>query len=94
MNPTQITAAPSAPADWKELAARESDGVQVTLLWSRAADRVRVVVADAGLDTELDFDVAGADALAAFHHPYAYAAALGLPFGDTAPAALDLQPQS
>jgi hypothetical protein len=86
-------ATPLSPNDWKELAARESDGVAVSLLWSRSADRVRVVVTDARLGTDLDFDVAGADALAAFHHPYAYAAALGQPFGEPA-SSLDLQPQS
>jgi hypothetical protein len=86
-------AAPLSPYDWRELAARDSDGVAVSLLWSRAADRVRVVVTDSRLGTELDFDVAGADALAAFHHPYAYAAALGRPFDEPA-SSLDLQPQS
>jgi len=91
-NPT--AAAALVPNDWKELAVRESDGVEVSLLWSRTADRVRIVVIGLGLDSALDFDVAGEDALAAFHHPYAYAAALGLAFGDTASTSLDLQPQN
>ena len=35
---------------------------------------VKVAVADARLDEQFEFDVAGADALAAFYHPFAYAA--------------------
>ena len=59
---------------WRELACRETDGLEVVLLWVSAYDRVRVVVEDARLDERFAFEVAGADALAAFHHPYAYAA--------------------
>ena len=36
-------------------------------------DRVKVAVADSRLNAEFDFDVVAADALAAFHHPFAYA---------------------
>src|SRR4051812_11956581 len=95
MRPTHApTTAPSPPTDRRGVAARESDGVEISLLWSRSTDRVRVVVFDTRLDDALDFDVVGEDALAAFHHPYAYAAALGVPFGDTACASLDPQPQN
>jgi hypothetical protein len=80
--------------DWRELAARENDGLEVSLLWSKSADRVKVAVADAKLDEEFEFDVAGADALAAFYHPFAYAAARGLCFGEAARDSLDLQPLS
>ena len=33
--------------DWRELAARENDGLEVSLRWSKSADRVKVAVADA-----------------------------------------------
>ena len=32
--------------DWRELASRENDGLEVSLLWSTSADRVKVTVAD------------------------------------------------
>ena len=67
---------------WSELAVRENDGLAVSLLWSRATGRVKVAVVDARLDEQFEFHVAGADALAAFHHPFAYAAGLGASFGD------------
>jgi hypothetical protein len=66
---------------WKELAGRENEGLAVSLLWSKSADRVKVAVADARLDEQFEFDVAGADALAAFYHPFAYVASRGLGFG-------------
>ena len=70
----------SAIDDWKELASRGADGLAVSLLWSKATDRVRVTVADDRVDEEFDLDVPGAHALAAFHHPFAYAAVRGLAF--------------
>jgi hypothetical protein len=85
----------SQPYDnWTELAVRENEGLAVSLLWSRSAGRVRVAVADARLDEELEFDVAGADALAAFYHPFAYAAGRRLGFDCALRESLDLQPQN
>jgi hypothetical protein len=86
--------APLAPPQWKELASRQTNGVAVSLLWSKAADRVKVTVCDSKLDHEFDLDIANAEALAAFYHPFAYAAARGLCFGGAARDSLDLQPQS
>ena len=80
--------------DWKELASRGSDGLAVSLLWSKATDRVRVTVADERFDEELDLDVPGAHALAAFQHPFAYAAVRGLGLGAARRSSLDLQPQT
>ena len=68
---------------WSELAVRENDGLAVSLLWSRASGRVKVAVVDAHLDEQFEFHVAGADALAAFHHPFAYATGPSASFGDT-----------
>ena len=69
---TTTTEAASAGNDWRELAQREGDGIEVRLLWSKSTDRVMVTVADSKFDEEFVIDVAGADALAAFNHPFAY----------------------
>ncbi len=58
---------------WTELASRESDGLEVSLLWNKSDGRVKLAVADARLDQDFEFRVASADALAAFYHPFAYA---------------------
>jgi hypothetical protein len=58
---------------WTELASREADGLAVTLLWSRTSNRVKVSVADERLDEAFEVEVAGAEALAAFYHPFSYA---------------------
>ena len=78
---------------WKELAARENEGLEISLLWSKSAGRVKVAVADARLDERFEFDIAGADALAAFYHPFAFAARRGVCFGDGLRMSNDLQPQ-
>ena len=59
---------------------------------AQAADRLKVAAVDARLDEDFEFVVDGAQALAAFYHPFAYAAAQCLSFASAAPAALDLQP--
>ena len=63
-----------ALTDWRELASREADGLSVTLLWSKTGNKVKVTVADARLDEAFEVEVASPEALAAFYHPYAYAA--------------------
>jgi hypothetical protein len=80
--------------DWQELASRDGDGLEISLLWSKAADRVKVTVSDSRLDESFELDIAGAEALAAFHHPFAYAANRGFGFGDERRESLDLQTQS
>jgi hypothetical protein len=62
-------------AHWIELAKRASDGLEVVLLWDRSSNRVKVAVSDERLCHFLDLDVARSDALSAFHHPFAHAAA-------------------
>jgi hypothetical protein len=59
----------------RELAHRTSDGIDVTLFWNQASDRVTIAVIDTRSDEALEFDVDGSAALDAFKHPYAYAAA-------------------
>jgi hypothetical protein len=57
----------------RELDHRDGDGYDVTLLWDPHADRVSVAVIDERTGEVLMFGVDSDDALAAFHHPYAYA---------------------
>ena len=61
----------------RELAHRTNDGIDVTLFWSKASNRVTISVFHARSATALEFEVDGADALDAFNHPYAYAATRG-----------------
>ena len=60
----------------RELAHRASDGIEVTLFWSKPSDRVTIAVLDTRSDEALEFEVDGTAALDAFNHPYAYAAAV------------------
>jgi hypothetical protein len=80
--------------EWRELPSRSGDGLTVALLWSKATDRVKVAVDDAKLEEHFELEIAGSEALSAFHHPFAYAAAQGLPFGDELRESIDLQLQS
>ena len=64
----------------KELAHRAADGVEVALLWNSRSNALLVVVDDARSSDRFAIDVAKADALDAFHHPYAYAAAAGVEY--------------
>jgi hypothetical protein len=57
----------------RELDQRHNDGIAVTLLWNQETNRVFVSVVDARKGVSFEFEVAGADAADAFHHPYAYA---------------------
>ena len=59
--------------DWVELAKRAADGLEVALLWNGSSNRVKVAVSDERLCHYLDLDVARADALRAFHPPFASA---------------------
>jgi hypothetical protein len=58
----------------RELDHRTSDGIEVTLRWDPLTNGVSVVVRDERIGESLAFGVDPADALCAFHHPYAYAA--------------------
>ena len=88
------TPALSAGNDWRELAVRDGDGIEVRLLWSRSSDRVKVTVADAKFDEEFEIDVASADALVAFDHPFAYASSRGFGSVEAERASLNLHSQA
>jgi hypothetical protein len=59
--------------DWAELDSRAGDGLEVSLMWSRAADRVKVAVRDLRAGRDFDVHVDSRKALEAFHHPFAFA---------------------
>ena len=63
-----------ATAEPRELAARESDGIHVLLLWHPADNALTVSVEDDRVGARFQLAVAPEHALDAFHHPFAYAA--------------------
>jgi hypothetical protein len=65
---------PSNTPKIRELAARESDGLHVFLLWHPREDAVTVSVEDAYAGDRFQLAVAPDRALDAFYHPFAYAA--------------------
>ena len=83
----------AAPTYSRELAARESDGIQVLLLWHPDENAVTVSVEDARVGERFELAIAPERALDAFHHPFAYAADRGLSFGDVLGELTDLQLQ-
>jgi hypothetical protein len=58
---------------FKELDYRESNGIQVSLLWNRADNSVSVAVHDIRSAETFEIAVQADLALDAFHHPFAYA---------------------
>jgi hypothetical protein len=61
-------------ATTRELAARESDGVRVLLLWHPSEDAVTVAVEDACAGDGFELAVERERALDVSYHPFAYAA--------------------
>jgi hypothetical protein len=57
-----------------ELDYRESNGIAVTLFWNRATGGVLVRVVDEASEEDFEVDCAPDEALAVFHHPFAYTA--------------------
>ena len=62
---------PAAAPRARELAHREADGIEVTLLWYADTDRVAVRVFDARTGDRFELRVDRAHALDAFEHPFA-----------------------
>jgi hypothetical protein len=58
----------------RELAARESDGIHVALLWHPTENALTLAVEDARIGSRFELAVAPDRALDAFYHPFAYAA--------------------
>jgi hypothetical protein len=61
----------------RELAQRLSGDEEILLLWNPLDGHVEVSVRDVATGVGFNLEVAPGSALDAFHHPYAYAAALG-----------------
>lgn len=55
-----------------ELDYRDSNGISVTLFWNRATGGVLVRVVDKDSDEDFEVECAPDEALAVFHHPFAY----------------------
>ena len=66
MSPTTV--------ETRELAARESDGIHVLLLWHPGENALTVSVEDTRVGDRFSLAVAPGHALDAFYHPFAYAA--------------------
>jgi len=64
----------STTSESQELAARESNGVHILLLWQPRADALTISVEDSRTGHRFKFAVAPDRALDAFYHPFAYAA--------------------
>ena len=58
----------------EELAHREADGIEVSLLWSPDDDSLTVICADGRTGERFTVAAEPSIALDVFHHPYAYAA--------------------
>ena len=58
----------------RELAARETDGIHVLLLWHPRENAITVSVEDDRREDRFQLAVAPDRALDAFYHPFAYAA--------------------
>ena len=60
-------------SECRELAQRTNHGIEVALFWSQSSNRLTIEITDTSHDESIELEVAGADALDAFYHPYAYA---------------------
>jgi hypothetical protein len=56
----------------RELAHRSGSGIEVSLLWRRRDDSLRLQLTEADTGVVFELSVAPEDALDAFYHPYAY----------------------
>ena len=68
----------SSGTEWKELARRAADGVEVVVLSDRSTARVKVVVSDARECHHIDLEVKDPEALPAFSERFAAASELFL----------------
>jgi hypothetical protein len=71
----------------RELAYRESDGLQVSLLWDERHDWLTVSVLDTKNGESFALEAAREKALDVFHHPYSYAASHSAPHANLLRAA-------
>ena len=69
----RLAAGERARAPVRELAQRLSGADEVLLLWYPEGDRVELAVRNVATGTGCQIEVAPADAIDAFYHPFAYA---------------------
>lgn len=62
----------------RELAFRAQDGVEVTLFWNAADDRLAVAVLDHRTEDSFVIRIEDESPLDVFHHPFAHAARRGV----------------
>jgi hypothetical protein len=62
------------PAQTRELAVRDGDGIHISLLWHPPENALTVSVEDARLGDRFQLAVEPDRALDVFYHPFAYAA--------------------
>jgi hypothetical protein len=73
-----------SPAEpYRELAHRETDGLEIALFWHQRTGRLTVAVSDQRTSDYFELEAAPDEALDVFEHPYAYAAARGVSYKDT-----------
>ena len=67
------TTSPKGGTQMTELAYRSSDGIDVSLLWSKTTNQLFVAVADGRTGDRFTVDAPRDRALDVFNHPFAYA---------------------
>jgi hypothetical protein len=70
-------------SQFRELAHRENDGVEVVLFWHELTSKLTVSVSDVRSGRYFELAAAPEDALDVFNHPYAFAAFRGVSYDDT-----------
>jgi hypothetical protein len=71
---TETTHSPALTAPTRELAQRLSGMDEILLLWHPAIEQVELSVLDQATGDGFHIEIAPANAIDAFYHPYAYAA--------------------
>jgi hypothetical protein len=64
----------------RELAYRETDGLEVILFWHEFTNELTVCVSDTRSGAYFELAADAKQALDVFYHPYAHAAAKGIPY--------------
>jgi hypothetical protein len=65
--------ATTAVNDWRDLAQRTGGGLEVTLLWSKCRNQLKVMVIDHNTGGEFEFGASPTEALSAYYHPFIFA---------------------
>jgi hypothetical protein len=67
---------------FRELAHRATDGLEVMLFWREATNELTVSVSDERTGAYFELDAEPGEALDVFYHPYAHAAHRGVPYDE------------